>query len=326
MMTVKKKILSALVLSAAMLSLSGCYFFPSEEPVLDPPTLDVEKVVYSTYTVSRKNIESSIIQSGYVVSAKETDCYFNKYTGQLKNIYVNPGDFVQEGQLIAEMNNGAIEYQLKIQKLKVELAQYNYNNSHSAADKLQLEIEQNTLDSYQDQYDGGRIYAPVSGQVSFVKTLNPGDMVDPYDVLVKVIDPERLCIRAEVTGTNGFYIDDPVTVELNGDLYEGVVVRTPKEEIEEGDSYNNVVFVEFTKESPGFGCLGSIGNIKKINAFSENALVIPKYIIKTDGERKYVQVLKNDEKVEADITTGISNAVEIEVLSGLSEGDKVISR
>lgn len=326
MKNLKKKILTFLTLSTVTLSLSGCYFFPNEEPVLDPPTLDVEKVVYSTYTVSRKNIESSIIQSGYVVSAKETDCFFNKYTGQLKNIYVNPGDFVEEGQLIAEMNNGAIEYQLNIQKLKVELAQYNYDNSHSAADKLQLEIEQNTLDSYQDQYDGGRIYAPVSGQVSFVKTLNPGDMVDPYNVLVKIIDPERLCVRAEVAGTNGFYIDDPVTVEVNGEVYEGVVVRTPKEEIEEGDSYNNVVFVEFTKDSPGFGCLGSIGNIKKINASSENALVIPKYIIKTDGERKYVQVLKDDEKVETDITTGISNAVEIEVLSGLSEGDKVISR
>ena len=326
MKIVKKKILVSFVLSAAMLSLSGCYFFPNEEPVLDPPTLDVEKVVYSTYTVSRKNIESSIIQSGYVVSAKETDCFFNKYTGQLKNIYVNPGDFVEEGQLIAEMNNGAIEYQLNIQKLKVELAQYNYDNSHSAADKLQLEIEQNTLASYQDQYDGGRIYAPISGQVSFVKTMNPGDLVDPYDVLVKIIDPELLCVRAEVAGTNGFHIDDPVTVEVNGDWYEGVVVRTPKEEIEEGDSYNNTVFVEFTKENPGFGCLGSIGNIKKINAFSENTLVIPKYIIKTDGDRQYVQVLKDDEKVEADITTGISNAVEIEVLSGLSEGDKVISR
>lgn len=326
MKIIKKKILIPFVLSAITLSFSGCYFFPNEEPVLDPPTLDVEKVVYSTYTVSRKNIESSVIQSGYIISAKETDCYFNKYSGQLKNIYVNPGDFVEEGQLIAEMNNGTIEYQLKIQKLKVELAQLNYDNSHSAADKLQLEVEQNTLDSYQDQYDGGRIYAPVSGQVSFVKTLNPGDMVDPFDVLVKVIDPDELCVRAEVTGSGGFDKGDPVTVEVNGDIYDGVVVRTPKEELEEGDGFSDAVFVEFTKDSPGFGCLGSIGNIKKIKASSQNALVIPKYVIKTDGERQYVQILKNDEKAEVDITTGISNAVEIEVLTGLSEGDKVISR
>ncbi|HBH95350.1 MAG TPA: hypothetical protein DDX91_06325 [Ruminococcaceae bacterium] len=322
---IQKKILMPFVLAAA-LSFSGCYFFPNEEPVLEPPTLDVEKVVYSTYTVGRKDIESAVIQSGYVISASETDCYFNKYSGQLKNIYVNPGDFVEEGQLVAEMNNGTIEYQLKVQQKKVELAQLNYNNSHSAVDKLQLDIEQSTLESYQDQYDGGRIYAPVSGQVSFVKTLNPGDMVDPYDVLVKIIDPDKLCVRAEVTGSGGFSADDPVTVEVNGDIYEGVVVRTPKEELEEGDGFSDAVFVEFTKESPGFGCLGSIGNIKKVKASSLNTLVIPKYVIKTDGDRQYVQILKNDEKTEVDITTGVSNAVEIEVLSGLSEGDKVISR
>lgn len=326
MKILKKKILVSFVLTGIMLSISGCYFFPSEEPVLDPPTLDVEKVVYSTYTVRKKDIESSVIKSGYVISASETDCYFNKYSGQLKNIYVNPGDFVEEGQLIAEMNNGTIEHQLKIQQKKVELAQLKYNNSHSAEDKLQLEIEQNMLDSYQDQFDGGRIYAPVSGQVSFVKTLNPGNTVDPYDVLVKIIDPDMLCVRAEIAGNSEFAVDDSVTVEVNGDMYEGVIVRTPKEELEEGDSYSDTVFVEFTKESPGFGCLGSIANIKKIKAISLNALVIPKYVIKDDGDRQYVHVLRNDEKTEVDITTGVSNAVEIEVLSGLAEGDKVISR
>lgn len=326
MKSIKKKFLSVFALSVVAVNITGCYFFPNEEPVLEPPTLDVQEVVYSTYTVSRKDIESSIIQSGYVVSSKETDCFFNKYSGQLKNIYVNPGDFVEEGQLIAEMNNGLIEHQLNTQKLKVELAQLNYNNSQSAVDRLQLEIEQSTLESYQDQYDGGRIYAPVSGQVSYVKTMNPGDMVDPFDVLVKIIDPDKLCVRAKVNSKGGFNIDDSVTVEINGEIFDGVVVRTPKEELEEGDGTSDIVYVEFAGENPGFGYLGLIGNIKKINAQSKNALVIPKYVIKTDGDRSYVQILKDEEKIEVDITVGISNAVETEVLSGLSEGDKVISR
>ena len=37
-----------------------------------------------------------------------------------------------------------------------------------------------------------------------------------------------------------------------------------------------------------------------------------------------MQLLRGDEKVEADIETGISNAVETEILSGLSEGEEVI--
>lgn len=303
---------------------SGCYFFPDEEPILEPPTLDVSEVVYYTYTVVRKDIVSQTIQSGYLVSGVQSDCFFTKYTGQIKNIYVNPGDFVEEGQLIAEMNNGVIEHLLKIQQIKVDLAQLNYNNSGSAADRLQLEIEQSTLEQYQDEYEGGRVYAAMSGQVSFVKTLNPGDSVDPYDVIVSIVDPEKLCVRATVENSRDFFLDDEVTVEVDGDIYNGIVVRTPKEEIEEGDSEGDKVYVEFTEENPGFGYLGTIANVTKIKAKSENTLVIPKHIIKTDGDRTYVQVLRGDEKVETDVETGISNAVEIEILSGLSEGEEVI--
>lgn len=328
MLHMQKKLIksaaAAILAGTVSALLSGCYFFPDEEPLLDPPTLDVADVVYYTYTVVRKDIVSQTIQSGYLVSGVRSDCFFSKYTGQLKNIYVNPGDMVEEGQLIAEMNNGTIEHLLRTQQLRVDLAQLNYDNSGSPADKLQLEIEQSTLQQYQDEYDGGRVYANMSGQVSFVKTLNPGDVVDPYDVIVTIVDPEKLCVRATVENSGDFLVDDLVSVEVNGDYYDGMVVRTPKEEIEEGDSEGNKVYVEFTGESPGFGYLGSIANITKIKAKSENALVIPKHVIKTDGERTYVQVLRSEEKVEVDVETGISNAVETEILSGLSEGEEVI--
>lgn len=324
-MHIKTKALFAFLLSAVItVTFTGCYFFPDEEPMLEPPTLDVADVVYYTYSVARKDIVSQTIQSGYLVSGVQSDCFFSKYTGQLKNIYVNPGDFVEEGQLIAEMNNGTIEHLLRTQQLKVDLARLNFNNSGSAADRLQLEIEESSLQQYQDEYDGGRVYASMSGQVSFVKTLHPGDSVDPYDVIVTIVDPEKLCVRATVENSRAFSVDDPVSVEVNGDYYDGIVVRTPLEEIEEGDSEGNTVYVEFTAENPGFGYLGSIANITKINAKSENTLVIPKHVIKTDAERTYVQVLRNGEKVEVDVETGISNAVETEILSGLSEGEEVI--
>ena len=324
MQRLPKLICSAILAGAIAITSTGCYFFPDEEPELEPPTLDVSEVVYSTYTAVRKDIVSQSIQSGYIVSNVEEECFFTQYTGQLKNIYVNPGDFVEEGDLIAEMNNGAIEHQLKIQSLRVELAQLNYNTTGSAADRLQLEIEQNTLAACQDEYDGGHVYAPISGQVSFVKTLNPGDEVNPYDVIVRIVDPDRLCVSATTTSVTDYYVDDEVQVEVNGDYYDGVVVRTPREEIADGDEVIDKVFVEFVGDAPGFGYLGSIGNVIKTTAQSQNAIVIPKHIIKTDGDRTYVQVLRDDTKVEVDVETGIETAVEIEILSGLSEGDKVI--
>ena len=57
---------------------------------------------------------------------------------------------------------------------------------------------------------------------------------------------------------------------------------------------------------------------------SENAIVIPKHLVKSDGEREYVQIYVDGEKIEVDVVTGITNATEVEIVSGLKAGDQVI--
>lgn len=323
-MRIVRKISTMLLAGALVSTLSGCYFFPEEEQILEPPTLDVADVVYSTYAATKRDIVSQTMISGYLVSKVEAECYFTRYTGPLKNIYVNPGDLVEEGDLIAEMNNGAIEHELEIQRLKVELAQLNYDNSGSAADRLTLEIEQNTLAQYQDEYDGGKIYAPISGQVSTVLQLDPGDMVDPYSVLVRIVDPEQLQVSCTTTSTLEYAVDQTVTIEIGDEVYDGIITRTPREEIEEGDEIVDQLYIDFVGDLPSFAYLGSIANVTRVNSAKTGVIVIPKHVVKTDEDRTFVQVLRGDEKVEVDIEIGISNATQVEVVSGLSEGDLVI--
>ncbi len=323
----KKLKAAAAVISAAMVmgSFSGCYFFPAEEQLLDAPTIKVEDVTYSTYTAKKKTISSTTIVTGYLSSKTEVECYFTDYTGQLKNIYVRPGDMVEEGQLLAEMNTGVLEYELEIQRLRVQLAQLNYNSSGSAADRLQLEIEQNTLAEYQAEYDGSKIFAPISGQVSFVDGVNPGSEVNPYKILVKIVDPDDLYVVATVNETKAYTLGDKVTVTIGDDSYDAEITRTPKEEKAEGDEVTNTVHADFTGSTkPTFAFLGSLSDITKVNSVSENAIVIPKHLVKSDDNHTYVQILVDGEKKEVDVTTGISNATEIEITSGLNEGDQVV--
>ena len=49
--------------------------------------------------------------------------------------------------------------------------------------------------------------------------------------------------------------------------------------------------------------------------------------VKTDGDRTYVTILdENDTKKEVDVTVGIANATEAEILTGLNAGDRVVVR
>lgn len=319
------KLIPAALLTAAVISLSGCFFFPEEEKLLDPPVISPDDVAYSTFTARQKTIESVFATAGYLRSKTERECYFTEYTGQIKAIHVRAGDFVQEGDLIAEMNVGELGYLLEIQRLKVQAARLKYSSSGSQADKLDLDIEQSTLEMYEAQEKGAKIYAPVSGQVSYVFRCDPGTEMDPYRVIARIADPDALFVEADYSGDkDAFKVGDKVTIIVDGLNFEGKVTYTPRTAIEEGAENQKLLRAEFTGEAPAFGYLGKIADIRKTDKRAENAVVIPKTLIKTDGDRKYVQVFEDGEKKDRDIEVGITNAVEAEILSGLKAGDSVI--
>ena len=319
-----KAITAVAVLSAAAMTMSGCYFFPDEEKLLDPPTISADEVTYSTFNARTKDIESASVVTGYVRSRTEKECYFTAYTGRIKNVYVSVGDHVEQGDLIAEMNVGEAEYELKIQELKVQAARLRYNSTGSEADRLQLEIEQSTLEMYQAECDGAKVFAPISGEVSYVFKINPGTEFDPYKVIARIVDPSDLYVAASFEDDKTFAKGDAVTLTVDSDVYEGIVSYTPKDAKADGAEDTKVLHAEFKGAKPTVAYLGSLADIKKINSVSKNAVVIPKNLIKYDGERSYVQVYENGEKTDRDVTVGITNATEAEILSGLSAGEAVI--
>ena len=157
--------------------------------------------------------------------------------------------------------------------------------------------------------------------------VDPGTEIDPYRVVARIADPDVLYVEADYNGDkDAFVIGDTVALVVDGVSYTGTVTYTPRKAVEDGADNQQVLRAEFVGEMPPFGYLGKIADIKKTNSVSENAVVIPKTLIKTDGDRKYVQIFEDGEKKERDIETGITNASEAEIVSGLNAGDAVIMR
>ncbi len=317
---------------AAALSMTGCYFFPAEEALLDPPTVAIEDVAYSTYTAKVKTIESKTIASGYVTSKAEYNASFPESGGHIKKIYVTAGQFVEEGDLLAELDTGNLEYLYEQQKLIVQKAAL-YASSSQAAN-LEYQMEQNTLAEYERQLGNSRLYAGMAGQVCFTESLNPGSTVTAYKTVVKIIDPEKLFIKYTSNTLKSFPLGGDVTITVNGEDFEGVVSKTPTA-VTEGlyDDYPELaadtssIFCEFKNELPSFLTVGQLADISAVFDVHENAVVIPKNLVKTDGDRVYVTILdENENKKEVDVVTGLENATEVEIVSGISEGDKVVIR
>lgn len=332
----KKRLIQIITAACAALSLTGCYFFPAEEELLEPPTVAIEDVAYSTYTAKVKDIENKIMASGYVTAKVDFNAGFTESGGMLKKIHVVPGQFVEEGDLLAELDTGNLEYLYEQQKLIVEKARLTYLATGSATDKLDYEMEQNTLTEYERQMNVSHLYAGMSGQVCFIQDMKPGETVTAYKTIIKIVDPTKLFIKYSSTSLRAFPLNQDVTITVDGMDYDGYVSKTPSDVVEglydqyeELSSDTSSIFCEFKGDIPGYLTVGKLADIAAVYEVHKDAIVISKTLIKTNDEtgKNYVIVLdENDSKMEVEVTVGITNATEAEILTGLKAGDRVVVR
>ena len=325
----KHKIIMSAALIISMTGMTGCFFFPAEEELLEPPTVAIEDIAYSTYTAKQKTIEDKTVATGYVFCKSQYNASFPESGGTLKTIYVTAGQHVEEGDLL-----GDLDYLYKQQLMIVQKAQIAYNSSGTADARLTLEMEQNTLTEYERQLNNSRIYAGMTGEVCFVQDMDPGTTVTAYKTIIKIVDPSQLCIQYSSSNMKSFPLGEEVTITVDGEDYSGCVSKTPTD-VKEGlyDDFPAVmkdtssIYCEFTDGTPSFLTVGQTADITAVFARHENAVVISKTLVKTDGDRTYVTILdENDTKKEVDVTVGITNATEAEILTGLNAGDRVVVR
>lgn len=69
---------------------------------------------------------------------------------------------------------------------------------------------------------------------------------------------------------------------------------------------------------------GMTGTATVIIASKQGVLTVPNLAIRTASGRRYLQVLKDGEAVDTDVTFGIANDTTTEVISGVAEGDLVV--
>ena len=96
----------------------------------------------------------------------------------------------------------------------------------------------------------------------------------------------------------------------------------PKEIIKEGDKYYRLnVYLDKFAESlrPGMSA-----DLIIFISFKDEALKIPELAIYDKGGKKFVKILKDNQQKEIEVETGISDGENVEVISGLVEGQIVI--
>lgn len=334
-MTKIRGVLLLIIMVLLMTSLSGCYLFPKEEEVLAPPLVEPPEITYETQEVKSGVIEKKISASGTFVSIEQANMFFKHRGGRLKDIHVKVGDYVEKGQVIAELDSSDLENQIKQQEIQLKKAQTRLSQvkAHSG-DKYEqrmaqydVELAKLTLDNLKRQLNECKLTADISGNVVYVDlNVSIGDYVDAYQTLIRVADPNKLQLQVTGPDTSSFNLGMEADVTIKKQTYSGKVVMTPADvPLDVPEEQRDIVRIE-VDDLPEDVKLGESAQVSLILDKREDVIVIPRNLVRNYMGRKYVLVLEDGLKKERDVEVGLETATEAEIMKGLEEGELLIVR
>lgn len=166
------------------------------------------------------------------------------------------------------------------------------------------------------------IRAPMAGTI-IDKKVNAGDLVTPGQTLVTLFDPTRMQLVAGVRESlaHRLKVGEDVGVQIEG--IEKQCTGRISEIVPQAQAASRAFEVKVVGPCPEGVFSGMFARLR-IPLGYEELLAIPRRAIRRVGQLELVYVLQHDRPLRRAVRTGRVVGDDLEVLSGLREGEKVI--
>lgn len=295
-----------------------------------PPPIPVEGLITKT-----QSLLTNIEVPGTLLANETTEIH-PEVSGKLVQLNVREGSFVNQGTLLAKLYDGdlqaqkrKLEVQLKIadqtenrqaQLLKIQgISQQEYDLSLLQVHNLNADI-----DIINEAIRKTEIRAPFSGKLGF-KNISPGAFITPSLIICTVSQVSQLKLQFTVPEKYSSLIKNgqQIDFKLDGsDKTFNANVSATEAYIEENSRSLSVRAI--VKSHDPFLVPGAFAKVKIVLGNNENAILIPTEAIVPVGRKKQVFLFKGGKVMVTDITTGVRDSTNIQVISGLKLGDTVI--
>lgn len=203
-----------------------------------------------------------------------------------------------------------------------------FTQSDLDAAKAAVDLAQSQVDLAQYNLSATTLTAPFDGVVATVNA-NVGEETGPTaaNPVVTLVDPSDLHLDVSVDETDvaRIAVGMPVTVTFDaipGKTFDGKVTAiSPNAQLVSGvATYTATIALQ----SASGVRPGMTGDAAIVYARHDNVLVVPSRVIRTDGGQRIVGVLQGKNVVSRQVTIGISDDTNTEILSGLQPGMQVV--
>lgn len=391
------KIIFLLLISAALIGAAGYFGFATSAPVT-PTAPPAPKTV----AVAQCDVEQTVTAPGILVNTRATTVKMPA-AGRLAKVHIQPGDKVQAGQVLAELdavakseaqvnlleakNNldelqktrtsldyprATAEYLKKLEKdikkaretvalmadiykhsddpvLKAQaltnlsdaqasldelIARYNwYVGKPSQADKdaadTRLALAQAKYEAAQAALANLEIAAPFDGVVLDVLATPNQNLIADQD-LFRISDPKALEVKANITEEDYPLLAPGMAVELFFDARADVTVKGRVERIVpkriEGSTPLYNIYISINDVPDGLAD-GMTADAAVTIARRAGVLCLPRAVVRASGDGKATLKVWNGSQTETrQVMVGLRGDTFVEILSGLSENEQVVTK
>jgi RND family efflux transporter MFP subunit len=279
------------------------------------------------------------------VKTKQNVLVYPEMSGTLNRVYVKKGQRVTKGQLLATIDDGGMASQLEQLKTQAELAKTTFERQKRLWEqkigseiqylqaKTQFEASENAVKQAQSQLGKSTIRAPFAGIIDDVikdqgTVVSPG----PGSEVFRLVNLSDMYIQVDVPET---YLGQ-ITKGKEALVYFPVLGDSVTTQIRETGNFimpgNRSFSVEIAVPNKDGKIKPNLSAKVNLNDYTnEQAILIPQSIISenADGEQYVFVAQEPNSENEAIvkktvITTGKTQRANVEVLSGLTQGDHVI--
>ena len=244
---------------------------------------------------------------------------------------------VSRGTLLVKLFDGDLQAQLRKLQVQLQIAektverqkqllaiggisQQEYDLSELQINNLKADIELVKVSISKTE-----IRAPFDGRLG-LKNISMGAYISPTNILTTISQVSKLKLQFTVPEKYGSMVQRGQEVDFSLDgsnkNFRASVVATESaiEENTRSLAVRSVVNVNDRILVPG-----AFAKVKMILGRQENAFLIPTQSVIPQGRKKQVAIFKNGKAVFSEITTGVRDSANIQVLTGLNLNDTVVT-
>jgi RND family efflux transporter MFP subunit len=312
--------------------------------VLDADSLRQAQVkTVAVYPVQRRNLTRSITLSAELRPYNTVNVYA-KVSGYLKNISVDYGSRVQEGEVLATLEVPEQEADLARTDASYRLAKLDYDRIRSVAHAEPGLIAAADLDRARAAYevaadqraqarsmlDYSIITAPFSGVVA-KRFVDPGALIQQgtasstqAEPIVRIADDYRLrlVVQTPESIVPDIHVGTPaeIKVQATGEIIRGSVARFSYDVHEETRTMHTEVDIPNADLhlKPGMYAYVTIVLDSK-----QNVPAVPTQSLSTSGDPSVFVIDKNDEVRQRSVRLGLQTPNWVEVVRGVTPGERV---